>query len=144
MPKTKHTATFNGQTFTRTSATRVYTHMVVARSSYRYALEKAQVVPCAESNFNFYRRALDGSQPHTRPEYAAERLMGAETVEQFIELHRAAQVAKVEQQKAEGAFDRFGDCGWCGRLDLAQKLAASKRAWPGYDEVHIVEAVTGT
>lgn len=38
----KHIAKFKGTTFTRNSKERTYTHVIVVRDSYEYALEQAK------------------------------------------------------------------------------------------------------
>lgn len=42
----------------------------------------------------------------------------------YCEAKRLARVAKIEAKKAAGGYDVFRCAGWCGRLDLAHKLAA--------------------
>lgn len=60
----------------------------------------------------------------------AERVVDAKarveghTVESYCEGERLARIARIEQAKAEGHYDKFFCAGFTGRLDLAQKLAA--------------------
>lgn len=43
---------------------------------------------------------------------------------QFCARAEAARVADVEKKEANGHYTRYMNLGWCGRLDLAQKLAS--------------------
>jgi len=45
----------------------------------------------------------------------------------------------VEAAKARGDFDSYGQVGWCGRPDLAQKKLSSESGKPHWAEVHAVE-----
>lgn len=54
---------------------------------------------------------------------AIERTQG-HTAESYCEAKRLERVASVEAKKADGYYDRFFCEGWCGRADLAHKLAA--------------------
>lgn len=49
------------------------------------------------------------------------------TADSYIEALRAARIARVEERKAAGDFDAWKNAGWCGRRDLAEKLAAKHR-----------------
>lgn len=185
MPKTFFCASLGDQTFTRSTASRAYTHMVAVRSSYSFALRRASGVEarkCHLDNGRYYLLQLEGKtwnpadrgssrsivtireylewfrRPYTgragRPvtdeeveaeittsrARALEALDGALTAEAYAEAQIAASVAKVEAQKADGHFDRFGDGGWASRLDLAQKNAGQLAAKPYYEEVRILEA----
>lgn len=158
----KHTATCpNGAIVRRTSATRVYTHVVVARHSYAHDLAGAQRVgePGAKdhiaSNFEYYRQYLDGTSEflqrrewHTDESYERERkasieraeqaLNGTTTVEEYRAMLKAQALARVADRKAAGYYDKFEALGWCSRPDLAAKLANSKRG-ELYDDVTILE-----
>jgi hypothetical protein len=144
MPKIKYSATdANGLVHTRTSA-RVYTHMVVARPSYANAVASASApwMSTAKSNFKYYSDIISGREDarFTSVERATEELGGATTLARYVEILIERALAAVEKSKAEGRYDRFFDKGWCGRPDLADKLAAKARS-EGYAEVAILEAV---
>jgi len=144
MPKIKYSATdANGLVHTRTSA-RVYTHMVVARPSYANAVARASRVhmPTQKSNFEYHMNIAEGviTSQYTSRDHAADDLGGATTLEQYVALNIKRALAAVEKSKAEGRFDRFFDKGWCGRRDLADKLAAKARS-DGYAEVAILPAI---
>jgi hypothetical protein len=151
----KHTATDRtGTVHTRNSANRVYTHTVVARPCYKSALEVA-VSPGHqdESNFAYYAAYLDGTSRFlVKPAYrseeahaeqcekdiarAREKIGEAKTVAEYVAMKRQARLAAVEEARVAGGYEIFGNLGWCGRLDLAQKLAAG--ASPYWTEVTIL------
>jgi hypothetical protein len=167
MTKIRYTATHNGQTFTRTSA-RIYTHMTAARPSYDYALQAAQSKGHAiqdARNFNYFLARSQGQagfRPGTIAEVegykfrndpaeveafveaekarALESLGGATTVEDYQRAQALNRLGEVEGRRAAGYYTKFQDYGWSGRLDLAQKNAASAQAKPFWAEVVILEA----
>jgi hypothetical protein len=163
MPKIKYSATdANGLVHTRTSA-RVYTHMVAVRPSYDYAISRARrhgkndASNFAE-NFAYYTQQIAQGGYYTTPqswhtpesfaaenarhvERAIEALHGAATADEYAAIMIAKAVADVEAKKAEGYYDTLGSAGWCGRPDLADKLAAKERGEPWNAEVVILEAV---
>jgi hypothetical protein len=167
MARTKYQATHNGQTFTRTSP-RIYTHMVAARPSYDYALRQAKARGHADQDARNYRyylarsQGLAGFQPGTIAEVEGykfrsedgldleayveaekarglEALGGAVSVEDYQRLQTLKRLEKVELSRAHGHFDRFMDCGWAGRPDLAQKNAA-KHGAPFWAETVVLQA----
>jgi uncharacterized protein (DUF427 family) len=151
----------NGKKHTRTSQGRVYSHCVIVRDVYELALARAQIGTRLNanyiSNFNYYVSLAAGTNEHSKPwswekpEDAAERIAkqrakaekeiaGIATPAQYLEKLIAEDIAAVEKQKAEGKYDEFGVYGWCGRRDLAKKLAAKCRALGHFDIVEIAEA----
>jgi hypothetical protein len=163
MPKIKHTATHNGQTFLRTSASRTYSHVVVARPSYDHAFAGASSAGQRKQdvqNFSFHIGYVNGtSQFLARASYecddakfearvandiarAIERLGGTTTAEAYADLCAARRVAAVEKQMAEGYYDTFVSMGWASRADLAAKLHASTQG-PMWAEVVTLPAVVG-
>ena len=162
MTTTKHFAiTPNGTKITRTSKSRVYSHVVVARHSHAFDLK------CAEnhntqrnmaSNFKFYADFVNGTSKFlVKPEWRSEEdhaaemadriqaakdhLDGATTVEEYSASQTAKALARVAAKLAEGYYDKFGALGWSSRLDLAQKVA-SQSDKPYYEDVTILEAHT--
>lgn len=65
---------------------------------------------------------------NTRRFEEAKAEVGNHTVQSYIAAQLAERIAHVEARKAAGEFDTWHNAGWCGRLDLAQKLAATKAA----------------
>jgi hypothetical protein len=49
------------------------------------------------------------------------------TVDQYVAIQLERRIARVEERKAKGEFDQWISVGWCGRYDLAQKLAAKEQ-----------------
>ena len=159
---TKHFAICpNGDKVTRTSKTRTYSHVVVARHSYAHALacaERAGSSDVTAKNFAYYRAYLDGTSEflarkswQSDADYAkavaydiaraTEALAGCETLEAYRDHLRAKALANVATKKAEGYYDTFGALGWSSRLDLAQKVAQAETS-PLYDDVTILAAQT--
>jgi hypothetical protein len=153
----------NGVEHKRTSDRRTYTHTVVFQKSYAKALERAsQLYKVDGENFDYYVELAAGQHQRVTPDsgyhasYSAEFIANAranqiaenerrqasakETIEghtreSYQRLKRDERVAEVERGKANGHLDHdWFNAGWCGRLDLAQKLAA------GYDNARILEA----
>lgn len=71
--------------------------------------------------------AWNDDQNTKRIEDAKERV-GNHTVQSYVAAELAKRIASVEARKAKGEFDTWHNAGWCGRLDLAEKLAATKAA----------------
>ena len=149
----------NGDKVTRTSKTRTYSHVVVARRSYAHDLacaERAGSSDVTASNFAYYRAYLDGTSKflarkpwQSDADYAkavaydiaraTEALAGCETLEAYRAHLRAEALDRVAERKASGYYDTFGVLGWSSRLDLAQKVAQAETS-PRYDDVTILEA----
>jgi hypothetical protein len=148
----------NGKSHKRNSASRVYSHTIVARRSYEHALANANRPSDLEkSNYRYYRAYLDGTSEFlVKPSYksdeahaqdCAERiekarkaLEGCDSLADYQEKCRQAYVAAVEGQKARGYYEEMVNLGWCGRFDLAVKGAARYRGNPYYAEVTVLEA----
>ena len=133
MPKNVHTVTLpDGQVATRKSQNRVYTHAVAFRRSYRYAAEQAQrEFSYMRSDFRHYSDLAHGrkSYPHIGDANANvnkgfEGLRGYIVEEDYVQNEIARAVEKVEKLRREGYYDKWAVEGWCGRADLAEKLAA--------------------
>jgi hypothetical protein len=163
MPTTKHTAHHAGQTFMRSSKSRLYSHVVLVRPCYDHALQIAQTpYPSYESNFRHHRAYLDGTSEFLarKPwenddatfearvqkdiDRATAALHGAETVEEYAAGLVARAIAAVEERRAAGEYDKFGPHGWTSRKELAEQQAATCRSKPVWAEVVIVEAQHGS
>lgn len=160
MATTKHIATADGQTFTRNSKSRVYTHCVVAKPSIDCALERAQSKAARDlhrSNYRWYQKTLasegrlfeqythiSDEQYREQCEYnlarAVEALAGAQSEDEYVSRKIGDELAVIAAKEAKGFYDTWAECGWCGRLDLAHKLAATTRAHPYYDTAIVLEA----
>lgn len=129
----------DGTEFKRTSDNRVYTHTVISKRNFNRDLDDAGKIKATDAdNFAYYtRRAADSSQDTAN---ALEQLAGAKTVTEYQFAKRDARVAAVLAARDAGAYDVWHNAGWCGRLDLAQKLAAKEASY-GNLEVTILEAV---
>lgn len=148
-----------GAKHTRTSQNRKYSHTVVYQDSYEHA--KAMAVSKDwrtrdRNNFDFYMKWVNGSSEYiTKKSWesdeqhaeriaretanATERLNGCRDVDGYLAMQQAQRLADVEQKKAEGGFDQWCNAGWCGRRDLAEKLAAQWTG-PAYRNTTILEA----
>lgn len=128
----------SGKAYTRlTNLT--YTHVVFARRSREQAMKDAQSKPYHHAaNFWYFKDKVDGTshwlekKSHESDEQHKARverevdeaklaIRGCKTPEELWEL------VKVEQMEAfeKIDFDEWHLMGWCGRLDLAQKLAVN-------------------
>lgn len=107
-------------------------------------------------NFEWYKRTAEGRDPYlpsvryraknpdkwTTAEIAEEDLelqvrdaakvavaklhVEGHNVASYVAKQLALRVGIVEVRKAKGEFDAWWNAGWCGRRDLADKLAAAK------------------
>lgn len=143
---TKYTATYNGQTFTR-KTDRVYTHTVVSKPAHTYeqALAAAKafkqygadwIAYCQEAMSPDYKYASVNTDAQ-RAEYARHVEVGLDVINAEVS---ARFVAAVEASNAENHYETFYNNGWCGRFDLAQKLADKMRKY-GHRGVVILEAI---
>ena len=134
MTTTKHTATHDGQTFTRTSKSRVYTHVTLGLPSYEAAVRAASAKGRLEthrSNYRYYVRSLAEGVQDAHDQYyvdnAREQLAGIASEQEYIEAEVAKALARVEKARTEGYYETWADCGWSGNLALAEKNAAAHR-----------------
>lgn len=136
MAKTTYTVTApNGAVFTRKSD-RVYTHAVVYQDSYEGWMKTYDAIWSVDkSNFNYDLKivATNGCihSDHSTPEYRAERVAKSQaridqykTADAFAAAMRAERVRSLNEKKKAGGFDTWMVEGYCGRHDLAVKLAA--------------------
>jgi hypothetical protein len=148
----------DGSIHTRTSKTRQYTHTVLARHNYAHDLALADSIRAVDANnFRYYFALAAGTHEHLRPvawrtaeqneaerarsmAQAVEQMRGCQTAVEYQLAQRADRLARLAECKADGYYDQWVDLGWCGRLDLAHKLVASKRGY--YTDITVVEAQT--
>jgi len=158
MPKTKHTATApNGQTFKRTSQSRVYSHVVLGRRCRDEAMRRANAPDARVQdgrNWDYYARNAAGKATYSAyvlsgsPEFVAKmKARDIESGKEFLAKHpdRAAYIAQQHAERLANVedtnFDLWHDLGWASRTDLAQKNASSHASKPYWAEAIIVEAV---
>lgn len=149
----KMTATLpNGEVITRTTA-RTYTHVVVYTISEAKAMAACwtpEIEARDRKNYVYYAQCAAGEHDHARvPEGAPEwkissaatcRKNGADILAEFptVEAYLAGQRARSEGHVRKSVDAGWHIAGWCGRLDLAQKLALS-RVHPCEDLCRIIE-----
>lgn len=163
-----HTATGpNGETFKRTSASRRYTHVVIALPSVESAIRRANgEYDLGLKEYRDHERyARDGYEPagwmFGRPHYDQVKHPGKDhaevfredgresgrnwlegkpaTAEEYAARRRASALAKVEESKAAGVFERFVALSWSSRADLAAKAASNPESRGYWAEVRVVE-----
>lgn len=145
MPAIKYSAEHNGQIFARKSQ-RTYTHTVVARRSMDAAIKYASNKEWNKVAFSNHAFFSQEANPATRkysvtPEKEARyQAIAAMTKEQYAESLMRERLARIEMQRRDGYFDKMVNLGWCGRLDLAQRLAAKARRGSWYLDATILEA----
>lgn len=137
-----------GTTHTR-KTDRTYTHTVVTQYGYEaavahchaaHAAETARELKSPTANFKYYTDIAAGNDKYPEADWIggarvvnearqALRIADAQArIEGGFDAYRARiladALARIEANKAAGYYTRFHNLGWCGRLDLAQKLAA--------------------
>jgi hypothetical protein len=133
----------NGVEHTRSSA-RTYTHMVVVRVN--LAVKRAGAKSKAEidyhtKNYDYYctQAAGKGRYPSSEKEMVLNKEIAAMTCEQYVQSEIEKRIAKINKDGLGEYSDNWFSAGWCGRLDLAQKLA---REFGCYGITAILEAQT--
>jgi hypothetical protein len=160
MTNRKHTAADSlGGKHTRSSKTRTYTHCVVVMWDYDRAMgdlhsAHADALSVDRRNFEYMTAIATGNDPHPCRDYSKpgvitiDEVAQAERVAEYkariaggFDVYREGQLARrlsqLASRKAAGYFDTFGSVGWCGRHDLALKLAAQ---YPSAKAVEILKA----
>lgn len=133
----KHTYSIevDGQTFTRTTE-RTYTHLVVAKRSQSHALAVATSQARKDAdrrNWEFYTN--NSMVDHAR-RVAFEGI--DMTCEEYVQHATEQAVLAIEADAARGYYDTWEVIGWCGRHDLARKLANSTDNNPHYQDVRVL------
>lgn len=129
----------NGATHKRTSVSRTYTHTVCSKPNYEYELKHASEPRIQDGinwGFSCQMVAWGGLYKGERKSwdtdsYVAQQLARYTELkneyssrEAAIEGERQKRIAAVEARMTSGHYRKYECHGWCGRLDLAQKLAA--------------------
>jgi hypothetical protein len=118
-----------GTEHTRNSA-RTYTHCVVAQADYAADLDRANsstwLEPTDRKNHRYYSRTVNEgafSQWTSEEQKAKMIAAAAMTEDEYVAHLRAERIARIEANRVAGKYDEYGVLGWCGRPDLAEKLA---------------------
>ena len=156
--KTKLTVSFNGQEFTRTTASK-YTHVVLVKRNAEYALQRANLEKDINAQY-MVDHAEGKAQVYSwqKPEDIAKDVAKGQAIlaigmEAHQAQYRAAEVVKVKAAIEAGNYEQYSVEGWSGSLALAQKVASAARnfclkhqkhkstlnAVPFYADVQIVE-----
>lgn len=136
----------NGTAHTRTSETRIYTHTVVGLPSLQrailYTISKENRKSFVDS-YPHFAAYLDGTSRwlkkhdwETDAKYdgrvayeiarSEKELNGATCADEYGQMKIDAKLANLRKLEAEGYYNKYQNMGWCGRADLAAKLAAKK------------------
>jgi hypothetical protein len=145
----------NGVIHTRKSRRHIYTHAVITRRS-REAAEKwarEEPLPFVRHNYNYFAACAAGTHEHVQPEWfkcygdraevhrfyriaeAKNFIARHPTFEEFVAHLREEELAAIEATD----WSAWSVVGWCGRRDLAEKLAAAQRRNELIAEAMIVE-----
>lgn len=149
----------NGQRHTRNSQNRTYSHVVVGRWNYAADLASAQSYDKCDlhrGNYEHFLSYVNGTSRFlTRKSWeqdddayatrvaldisrAVKAIGGAANLEEYRQLQRDKELARVAANKAAGEYEVYRDLGWAGRLDLAQKNAGSHAG--RFTDIQILEA----
>lgn len=130
-----------GAIATRKTA-RNYSHVVICREDLTARRAALAIVRSEESNFNFYRKIAETgvgncyrhgnglmSSPITQADHDKYSALIAthKTAQAFAEHCAAERVAQHDAKHGDAAVGPWYIAGWCGRADLAEKLAATTR-----------------
>jgi hypothetical protein len=153
MPQTIYTATdAAGAVHKRSTKCRTYTHMVVYLPSYEFDLSQAAKQYAYDGdNWEFHCQMVtwggifEGRREswHTDEKIAADLALSTERAGEFASRAEAMagqaqkRVAFVMERQANGYFAAWQSLGWCGRHDLAVKLA-SQATGPRFAKVAIL------
>jgi len=137
MPKIIFTAIDpNGVEHKRTSDRRSYSHTVVYQKAVHEARAKARhashidngryYLQCIAKGFHeslmkFEHYASDQGRHDADVKMAYAELKGCTTAEGFAAMRVAEELLKLDAED----WSAYWNAGWCGRFDLAQKLAAA-------------------
>lgn len=129
-----------GQTHTRSSLNRTYTHTVVFLPKIEADLARAdhdQDLDGKNWEFACKMVAWGGVYGGERKSYQTDEAvaqslaLNKKAMDEFasreaaIAGRRADRIARIRKAEAEGYYQKWQNAGWAGRPDLAQKLAAS-------------------
>lgn len=164
MAKPKLTVTTEWGTFTRSTA-RTYTHLVIVKGYRAERIEAGRLANIADAKKRLaqYRQVVaTGQCQDARPGRAGD--FDRECTAKFLaegryagwiqdaeqEIIRLEAVGPITEDRADWGLDAatlakvptWGVLGWCGRIDLARKLATTQQA-AAYRNVQIIDITTG-
>lgn len=143
----KHTASFNGQTFTRSSKTRRYSHVVVGRLSLDEAINRVDRILTSkevEGSWKYLsslKSTLDwrGNVDPERAAKTAEFCRNFPTLDSYRKAQHLEAALRLKTDVADGEYATYYAIGWAGRQDLAEKVASQNRSNSYWADVRIVK-----
>lgn len=121
----------NGVTHTR-STKRRYTHTVLVRYDREHAMQQAEASYVYDKeSWDYYRKRVAGGS--TVEDWVA---VANKTLDEYKAERRAERIQRVDEHD----YTQWLDAGWCGSLELANKLAGSERNHLHIKDVIIMEA----
>lgn len=148
---TKHTVQLPcGAVATRTSQNRVYPFVLVGRHSLAWDLRRAQdpgAIAQDRKNFAYYASVASLEPGQIAPgrrfasdareiEDARAKVAGVADAEAYAQAQLQARLAKIEEDKAAGRYDRFCALTWSSRRDLADK---ARSQFGSFEDLRILE-----
>ena len=121
---------WNGVKHTRTSKNRTYTHTVLFQYSPEYDLREAERLDpngLDSSNYDYLIRMAEGNHPYGKPnqrQLDEAKAAACLSKDEYCRSERDKRVRRHNARRAEGYYNEWGNAGWCGRRDLAEKLLA--------------------
>jgi len=144
--KTNYVAKLDGEIIGTRSSPRVYTHAVIIQYSEQHYRDEAYTFNADKQdrkNFDHYVQQAAGKSPYDwcrTPEKIAEAQADVEGgFDAYCARLRQRQIDSFEAGLKAGGYTP-GIVGWCGRRDLAEKLANQYRGQARVAKVWIVEA----
>lgn len=154
MPKTTFTATCpDGSTVTRSSATKTYSHAIIARLSYDNALRQARETTNDRTHWDYATKcaSVQPGEKYPSPKFSFTvgqdqhdegqsllRVYGADGVGAYCAARVAERIDRVEDRKARGEFEKWVALAWASRADLADKAAGTHARIAAYVDVRAV------
>ncbi len=138
----KWVATHEGQTFERPPG-RAYTHVVLARPSYRFEIDEATAPAKKVLDIKDHALMVRESDPVTRmwTHSSGTLKLYAETAHlsanEYAEKMLQQRIDAVDAKGTAGDFDRFVVVGWCGNEALASRKAKQSMRKPWFEDVTI-------
>lgn len=119
----KLTVAFEGQTFTR-STNRTYTHVVLVRNDLKKVLDRSALyAPIDKRSFGRLERIAAGTYEYMNQVNDDEIERAKFAVQMGFADYNLHLVAEAVKRVSANFKPHWYAEGWCGRLDLAQKLA---------------------
>jgi hypothetical protein len=145
-----------GEIHRRNSKTRDYLFTVVAQPSFEDAMVRARqahqgdvieykalqkILAAGVGASKYPGQAWATSLLITQEEFdRAVTKVGGVSLEQYRYAQQGERINAVIEREQQGYYRRWKNLGWCGRRDLADKLAASYRGAACYAAVQIINA----